>query len=196
MKALNTVRLFFVVLGERKTIEAFLATCAFEALRMISVANRAQDSIFYQLPAGCAFFKRSQIARITVRISLANDHKLFAMNLLVTFCTAETLDVVVVPHRRTSRVTRQNRLLAFETNRFKFLLFELNSSALVQIRHKNRGQLVNVSFGFGILRAQAFQARDGAGRIGCTGRKRRWRNLRRFGGRGTGGGGSCHGASV
>lgn len=41
----------------------------------------------------------SEIALITVRISLANDHKLLAVNLLITFRTAETLDVIVVPHR-------------------------------------------------------------------------------------------------
>lgn len=165
LEAFDAVRLFFVVLRERQSIEAFLATCAFEALRMVSVADRAQDSIFYQLPAGCACFKRSKIALITVRIGLADDHKLLAVNLLITFRTAETLDVIVVPHRRTGRVARQDRLLAFETGCFKFLLFQFNSSAVVQIRHENRRQLVGFCFSFRVLRAQAFQAGDGAGSI-------------------------------
>lgn len=41
----------------------------------------------------------SKVALITVGISLADDHKLFAVNLLITLRTAETLDVIVVPHR-------------------------------------------------------------------------------------------------
>ena len=78
----------------------------------------------------------SKIALITVRIRLADDHKLFAMNLLITLRTAETLDVIVVPHRLSicdKKLKETNNYISSEYNEAIECLSTEQAESLVRI---------------------------------------------------------------